>query len=621
MGPTIGEHAVIGDGRSAALITRDGTIDWLCWPRFDGEALFGALLDPDLGGHWRLAARGPARLERRYVPGTNVLETRWRTPRGALLLTDLMPVYTREDARRWVLPEHELLRLATCEAGEVEVDLELAPRRAWGARAVDLRQVGPGELRADLGRGRLVVRSTAPFRLEGAVARARVRLRAGEALRCSLSLACRGPSVLVPLGPWVDGVLARTVAFWRGWSARGCYQGPHRDEVQRSALALRLLVYPPSGAVVAAPTTSLPERVGGDLNWDYRFCWLRDAALTVRALVGLGYQAEARAFGGWLLHSTRLTRPALRVLYDLFGLRPPPERRLDHLAGYRGSRPVRVGNAAEDQLQLDVYGEVLEAAHLLAQSGARFDGPTSRMLMDFGEFVCHRWPEPDHGIWEPREPPQHRVHSRVLCWVALDRLLLLDAEGALHDRIPAALRGRFERNRAMIRAEVEERGWSPRSRSYTAVLGGRAVDASLLLLSWYGFHPADHPRMVATHARIRRDLGAGRGLLYRYAPDPRAPEGAFGICGFWAVEHLARGGGTLDEAQRLFDDLLRAGNDLGLFAEEVDPRDGAALGNFPQAFTHIGLINAALALEARARGAPCGYGALALAGGARHELG
>ncbi|MCO5168739.1 MAG: glycoside hydrolase family 15 protein [Planctomycetes bacterium] len=613
---SIDDHAAIGDGRTAALVDRSGAIDWLCWPRFDGVPLFAALLDARRGGHWRLGPTGPAEVERRYLPGTNVLETRFRARGGVAVLTDLMPLHTRADSRRELTPEHELLRLVSCPDGEVELELELAPRAAWGRAPVDLRRPSPRELRADLERGRLVLRSPVDLELRDGVARARVRLRAGQTLSWSLSLACRGPAVLVPLGERSTQVLERTAAWWRAWSARARYEGPYRQQVLRSALALRLLVYPPSGAVVAAPTTSLPERPGGNLNWDYRYCWLRDAALTTRALVGLGYEDEAHAFVGWMLHATRMSRPALRVLYDVFGEHPPPERTLEHLEGFQGARPVRVGNAADAQRQLDVYGEVIDAAFLLCERGMTLDRSTGRMLLDFGRYVCRHWPEPDHGIWEPRGAVRHHVHSRVLCWVALDRLLRLCDQGVL--RSPPALRRRFEANRAMLRREVEERGWSPRAGAYTQVLGGRALDASLLLLSWYGFHPADHPRMRSTYRRIRRDLGAPGGLLYRYAPDPDAPEGAFGICSFWAVEHLARGGGSLKEATALFEDLLGYANDVGLYAEEVDPRDGAALGNFPQAFTHVGLINAALALAERARAE--GRRARARAGG-RRELG
>lgn len=590
---------MIGDGRSAALVTRDGTVDWLCWPRFDAPPLFAALLDPERGGHWRLAPGEPARVERRYVPGTNVLETRFRCATGAVLVTDLSPVHTREDARRWLVPEHELQRVVTCEEGSVEVELELAPRTDWGRAPAPLRPAGPGDVRADLGRGRLVLRSTVALTVRDGVARARARLGPGERWACSLSLACRSPAVLVPLESWCDGARERTIAWWRGWSGRVQYVGPYREAVVRSALTLRLLVFPPSGAIVAAPTTSLPERAGGALNWDYRYCWLRDAALTARALLGLGYQEEARAFVSWLLHSTRLTRPALRVLYDLFGRPPPRERTLEHLAGFGGARPVRVGNGARDQLQLDVYGEVIDATFQLCLEGATLDRTTRRLLRDLGRYVCRHWREPDQGIWEPRGAPRHHVHSRVLCWVALDRLLKLAERGELE--LSRRERRCFEEHRAAIRHEVEERGWSPTLESYTQTLDGSAVDASLLLLSWHDFHAPDHPRLRATHARIRRDLGARGGLLRRYEPEPGGDEGAFGICGFWAVEHLARGGGTLQEASRLFEDLLRFGNDVGLFAEEVDPRDGSALGNFPQAFTHVGLINAALALEARAR--------------------
>lgn len=592
-------HAVIGDGRSAALVDRSGSVAWLCWPRPDSPSLFAALLDAARGGHWRIAPSVEAHVERRYVSGSNVLETRFEAAGGAAVLTDLMPIYTREDARAHLTPEHELLRLLTCERGQVPVELELAPRVDYARAAPRWRRMAPGELRADVQGGRLVLRSTLDLVVdEDGVARARTLLEAGQTHRFSLSLACRGPAVLVPLGRWTDAVRERTDAWWRRWSSRARYWGPHREAVVRSALALRLLVYPPSGAILAAATTSLPERLGGDLNWDYRFCWLRDAALAARSLLGLGYVDEARAFVGWLLHTTRLTRPALKVLYDVFGERPAPERVLDHLAGHRGSRPVRVGNAADQQLQLDTYGEVIDATFQLCAQGHRLDATTGRLLVDLGRYVLDNWRRPDQGLWEPREAPRHHVHSRVLCWVALDRLLQLADHGAV--RLSRRTRARFEAARDEIRAEVEAAGWNAQRASYADVLGGEEVDASLLLLSWYGFHPPAHPRLQGTYARVQRALGARGGLLFRHAADRARGEGAFGICGFWAVEHLARGGGSLTEADALFTRLLAYQNDVGLFAEEVDPRDGAALGNFPQAFTHLGLISAALALEERA---------------------
>jgi GH15 family glucan-1,4-alpha-glucosidase len=598
-GSAIGDHAIIGDGRTTALVDRQGTIDFLCWPRPDSPFIFGALLDPARGGHWRIAPASSARVERRYVESTNVLETRFETASGTAVLTDLMPVYTRHDSSVSSTPEHELLRHVTCGQGSFPLVLELAARPDNARSTARWQQTAPGELRCGAAGGLLLLRSTLDLVVDrDGVIRGRGNLEAGQSHWFSLSLACRGPAVRVPLGAWSEGVKERTVAWWRAWAARSTYAGPHRDAVLRSALALRLLIYPPSGAVLAAPTTSLPERLGGELNWDYRYCWLRDAALSVRALLGLGYSDEARAFVGWLLHSTRLTRPALKVLYDVFGERPAAERELPHLSGHRGSRPVRVGNAADQQLQLDIYGEVIDAAFQVCLAGHALDRTTGRLLVDLGRYVLKNWSHGDQGLWEPREPPAHHVHSRVLCWVALDRLVRLREDGAIH--LGRRRLRSFEAARDAIRAEVEARGWNEAQESYTDLLDGARADASLLLLSWYEFHPPTHPRLRATRARIRESLDAGGGLLFRNPTDRSRGEGAFGICSFWDVEHLARGGAMADAAV-LFDQVLGYQNDVGLFGEQIDPRDGSALGNFPQAFTHVGVISAALALEERAR--------------------
>jgi GH15 family glucan-1,4-alpha-glucosidase len=595
-GASIGDHAAIGDGSSAALVTRRGSIDWLCWPTFDSGAVFARLLDPQ-GGSFDVAPVGPFRSTRRYLPGTNVLETRFTAAAGTGVLIDFMPLRDDDAAARALGAEREILRLLRCDAGELEVEVAVDPRPGFGRSRRSWRDAG--ELGAHLQAGceLFVFRSEPPLPMaaRGGV-RGRLRLSAGETARFSFSHATEAPATIPPLGARAEEALALTVDLWRSWTARVAYAGPFREEVARSALALKLLVHAPSGAIVAAPTTSLPERLGGPLNWDYRYCWLRDASMTVRALFGLGFHEEAEAFVGWLIHSTRLTRPALRVLYDVYGRAPPRERELG-LAGYCGSRPVRTGNAAKDQLQLDLYGEVLDAATQLVRRGVKLDRETSRMLAALGEYVCRHWREPDESIWEARGPPRHYTYSKALCWVALDRLLELHRRGHVRAAVD-----RVACERAALRREIERHGYNEALGSYVQTFDGEEVDAALLQLGWYGYRRVASPRMRSTVARVERELRAAPGLLYRYRAAPEQREGAFGICAFWAAENLALGGGSADEAESRIALLLRHANDVGLFAEEIDPDTGDALGNFPQAFTHIGLVNACLTLQNRLTG-------------------
>jgi GH15 family glucan-1,4-alpha-glucosidase len=591
--PPIGDFALIGDCRSAALISRAGSIDWLCWPRFDSPSIFAAVLDVKQGGRFAIRPTGAFRVERRYLPETNILETTFHAGDGACVLRDLMPVASEEEKRAELGPPHEVLREVEGLAGEVEIEVIYEPRPQYGAVTPRLTERGALGIWLECRPFALILRSELPLRLADARRGAYgvARIRAGERRSLSLSYTQEAPAVLPILGPATQMRIERAARWWRRWARQCTYEGPYRDVVLRSALVLKLLAYAPSGAVVAAPTTSLPERIGGVRNWDYRYCWLRDASFTLRALLDLGFEEEAAAFMSWTLNATHLTRPELRVLYNVFGETHLPETRLDYLDGYAGSRPVRIGNDARDQLQLDVYGEVADAAARYSSAGVEFDRDTAGFLKDIGETVCRRWREPDEGIWEPRAGRAHHTHSKVLCWVALDRLIKMHRRGAIRIDLD-----RYRRERDAIRDEVERCGYNRRLESYTATLNSDDLDASLLALPLYGYVPAHHPRMLSTRARIRDRLGRDS-LVYRYLPDTDdglpPGEGAFVICSFWGVECDARAGDVVGATQA-FEKLLGYTNDLGLYAEEIDPETGAALGNLPQAFSHVGLINAAL---------------------------
>jgi len=595
---SIRDYAIIGDCRSAALVSRFGSIDWLCWPRFDSSSLFAALLDPIRGGRWSIAPAEPFRSQRRYLPNTNVLETAFETDTGTIRIVDAIPIASEEQTFRLLLPEHEVVRLVVCTRGEVEVETHFEPRPGYAMKRFALRDRGKLGFWVDMGSKCIIFRSDAALSIHADSIAGRQRLRGGEALRFSMSFSSDAPAPLPPLDPWVRDSIERSGAWWEQWIGRAKYEGRHRDAVLRSALLLKLLTYAPSGAIVAAPTTSLPERLGGPLNWDYRYCWLRDASFTARALFGLGYAEEASALVGWLIHTTRLTRPELRTLYDVFGNSPKPERVLPHLRGYRDSRPVRVGNAAQCQIQLDVYGEVIEASVRFIRAGGSFDSETAALLKDLGVYICKHWKDPDNGIWEPRGIRLPHTHSRLLCWVGLDGLLELHWKGHLR-RAPLEL---FKQTRDAIRREIELHSWNDRLQSYVRIPETEELDSSLLALALYGFEAPSSPRMRSTFDRIRERLGADDWLFYRNRALAAEGDGAFGICSFWAAHYLAQGGGPLSEARDLFEAMLGLANDVGLFAEEIDPRSGCPLGNFPQGFTHVGLINAALSLHEREQG-------------------
>src|SRR6266536_2007953 len=468
----IQDYAIIGNARSAALVSNRGSLDWLCWPRFDSPSIFGAILDPRIGGRWSICPESDSQTSRRYIENTNVLETTFSTDSARVVLTDFMPVTSEEEKKRRLWPEHELFRQIKCEEGKTEVMIEFNPRLDYGRLAPNIKNAGRLGWRIDVGTKVFTLRSDVkldhskprglPNGHEEALSSTFV-LKAGESVAFSLSFSAEAPAVIPPLAELVGEKLNLTIEWWRDWAGQSNYRGPYERPVIRSALVLKLLSYAPSGVIVAAPTTSLPERIGGNLNWDYRFAWLRDASFTVHALFGLGYTDDAAAFVDWLLHTTRLTRPKLRVVYDVFGELPPPERVLSHLEGHRNSLPVRVGNAASEQTQLDVYGELVEAVAHFFDKTEKLDRDVQGMLRGIAEYVCEHWREYDNGIWEERDELRPYTHSRLMCWVALDRLLQMHARGQVR-RLDAA---RCAAERGNIRNEIEQRAWNPQLAGYT----------------------------------------------------------------------------------------------------------------------------------------------------------
>lgn len=592
--PPIGDYALIGNCRSSALVSRHGSIDWLCMPRFDSPSFFAALLDSEKGGRFLVRPSGSFTTSRRYIHGTPILETTFDCTNGVFIVRDLFVVGTEEEKQSFLTPSHEILRQLEGLQGEVQIEVLYQPRPGYALLETDLEHRGNLGIWCRGCGGAIILCSEVPMTVADtrSEAAATFTIRAGERKWLSLSFSGDAPAVIPPLGEVAHDKYRQSLQWWRNWEKKCCYSGPFYDEVLRSAIVLKLMIYAPSGAIIAAPTTSLPEKIGGMRNWDYRYCWLRDASLTLRALFSLGYHADAHAFVDWMLHATRLAWPELQVLYNVYGETHIQEKELRHLDGYEHSRPVRIGNEAQQQFQLDVYGEVIDAVSLFASRGGSFDHDTVLMLNGLGKTVCKRWREPDDGIWEVRSGRRHHTHSKVLAWVALDRLIKLYDMGYKSLSLDC-----FRTEREKLRQEIEGRGYNESLWSYTSTFDGNELDGSLLLLPVYGYVDASHPRMSSTFTAIKETLGRGA-LIYRYSEATSdglpAGEGAFGICSFWGVECQAKMGDVAG-ATRNFEELLLYGNDIGMFAEEIEP-DGTALGNFPQAFTHIGLINAALTL-------------------------
>jgi GH15 family glucan-1,4-alpha-glucosidase len=574
----IADYGAVGDGRTVALVARDGVIDWLCLPDLDSPSVFGALLDSERGGRFALEPESVSATVRRYLPGTNVLETTFTTDAGVVRVTDAMTLPTAG-----LSPYRELARKIEGLAGEVPVRWRVEPRFRYASAATRINRRA-GVPTATAGRDAIAICSFGAGEAttsDGAIA-GQFTTRAGSTSLLVLSAAHQEPLVLPARGE-VEARLEATSTAWREWSKRREYDGPWKDAVIRSALALKLLVYAPSGAIAAAATTSLPEEIGADRNWDYRYSWPRDSAFTLEALLALGCAPEARAFFSWLLHASQLTHPRLQVLYRLDGRAEAQEKTLP-FAGYRGSRPARVGNGAAGQTQLDVYGEVFAAAARFADFSRGLDRDHGHRLAEIADHICRIWDQPDAGIWELRDEPRHFTQSKMMCAIALDRACELAERGLL----PAKHVERWRHEQTRIRKFVETRCYSHTKASYVRSAGEEELDASLLLAVLAGFDDPATPRLIGTVDAVRRELGHGP-LVYRWADEP----GAFLTCSFWLADAYARQG-RLEQAATLMDELIDLANDLGLYAEELQNETGEFLGNFPQGLTHLALINAAL---------------------------
>ncbi|HET8531425.1 MAG TPA: glycoside hydrolase family 15 protein [Methylomirabilota bacterium] len=589
MSDPIEDYALIGDGETAALVSRRGSIDWLCLPRFDSPACFAALLGGPEHGRFGLAPRDGSRsVRRRYRDGTLVLETDFETADGAVTVVDCMP--QREGPP-------VLIRQVVGRRGTVPMRMELVIRMDYGSVVPWVRRSADG-IHAVAGPEALALTTDLPLRGEGLTTVADFEVAAGK--HRSLTLAWH-PSHLPapqPLDP--EDALRETEAWWRRWVGACRFEGPDRDAVVRSLVTIKALIYEPTGGIVAAPTTSLPERLGGVRNWDYRICWVRDATFALYALVLGGYLDEARAWRQWLLRALAGTPEQVQVMYGLAGERRLTEIELPWLPGYAGSAPVRIGNAAHAQFQLDVWGEMLDAAHAAERHGLERDAEGSRVITKLMEHLESVWTEPDEGIWEVRGPRRHFTHSKVMAWVAADRMVkLTEAAGG----------GEPDRWRALgatIHADVCRRGFDPARNAFVQAYGAPELDASLLMIPLVGFLPAEDPRVRGTVAAIEHELMVD-GLVMRYPTESGvdglpAGEGVFLACSFWMVDNLVLQGRP-DEARRLFDRLLGLRNDVGLLAEQYDPRARRQLGNFPQALSHIALINSASNLSGGLRAA------------------
>ena len=610
--PAISDYGIIGDMHSCALVSSAGSIDWCCFPRFDSNAIFGRILDWDKGGYFSIAPRGAFSVERQYLPGTNVLQTTFTTPSGTARLTDFMPMHHDEGAPiepYKVGESHQIMRVLECVGGSVDIIMECHPRFEYGGIVphADMEtphivpHAGMEKSRigfAHGGSGAISLFCSAPMHSVEGGFRSECTMTEGESLYAVVTYESRFPHDAETITrSHIENSLQEATDYWRDWSAICTYQGIYEDYVLRSALTLKALTYAPSGGMVAAPTTSLPEEIGGARNWDYRYTWIRDASFAIYGLHIIGYQNEAKAFKNWLEWATVGRARDVHIMYGLGGERRLDEIELAHLSGYRDSAPVRIGNGAYRQFQLDAYGELLDSAHLYRRYIGPIDEEYWAYLRSVVDFVLDHWREPDEGVWEARAGRQHNVFSKAWCWVALDRAIKMVAALDLPGDVE-----RWQSARAEIREQILTHGFNEERGVFVQAYGSDLLDAANLMLPLIGFIKADDPRMLATIRATQRELTSEQGFVYRYRGfDDGLPgdEGTFNICSFWLCDNLIMLG-ELDEATALFERLLQHTNDLGLMSEELDPHSGDMLGNFPQAFSHLSIINTAVQLQ-RAR--------------------
>jgi len=584
MSSPIEDYAMIGDCHTAALVARDGSIDWLCFPRFDSGACFAALLGTEEHGRWLLAPAGEIhRIQRRYREGTLVLETDYETSDGAVTLIDCMPPRTQEP---------DLVRLVIGRRGHVPMRMQLIIRFDYGSIVPWVRRTDNG-IRAVAGPDTLVLQT--PVSLRGEDFRTEAEFTVSQGERVPFVLTWHPSHEATPPMADPEEIVSHTEHWWQEWSSRCVYAGPWREAVLRSLITLKALTYAPTGGIVAAPTTSLPEQLGGVRNWDYRYCWLRDATFTLYALMLGGYTEEACAWREWLLRAVAGKPSQLNIMYGLAGERRLTELELKWLPGYEGSSPVRIGNAACQQFQLDVYGEVMDSMHVARRAGMEPDENAWRVQLSLAEFLELVCKEPDNGIWEMRGPPRHFTHSKVMTWVAIDRMVKAVERFGLDGPVE-----RWRKLRAAIHADVCRYGFDRNRNTFVQYYGGNELDASLLMIPLVGFLPASDARVRGTVEAIERHL-VTNGFVARYRTRPDVDglppgEAAFLACTFWLADNLALLG-RKEDALRLFERLLKLRNDVGLLSEEYDPEKKRLLGNFPQAFSHIALINTACNLS------------------------